>query len=132
MGVREYWLLDPLGGYHDPRLQGFELVDGEYVELSWEQRPDGTVTVWSPALQLEQHFRDGQLRFWDRKTRMHVELPEEERERLQLEERRARREADRAREQAEERAESEARKRKALEARVAELESRERNPRNPA
>ena len=140
MGVREYWLVDVYGKYHDRRVHGFELVDGKYVELPWEERPDGTVTVWSPALQLEQRFIDGRLRFWDPKTEKYLELPEEEergaREDAEAQARReadqARREADRAREQAEERAESEARKRKALEARVAELESRERNPRNPA
>ena len=132
MGVREYWLVDVDGKYHDRRVHGFELVDGKYVELPWKERPDGTVTVWSPALQLEQRFIDGQLRFGDRKTEGYLELPEEEMERHRLEGRGALREADRAREQAEERAESEARKRKALEARVAELESRERNPRNPA
>ena len=152
MGVREYWLVDVDGKHHDRRVHGFELVDGKYVELPWEERPDGTVTVWSPVLQLEQRFIDGRLRFWDPKTGKYLELPEEEERgaREQAESRvereahaceqaesraesesRARREADRAREQAEERAESEARKRKALEARVAELESRERNPRNP-
>ena len=159
MGVREYWLVDPDGEYHDRRVHGFELVSGEYVELPWDEGSDGTVTVWSPALQLEQRCMDGRLRFWDRKTEKYLELPEVEergareqaeeraeseaqarreadRAREQAEERaeseaQARREADQAREQAEERAESEARKRKALEARVAELESRERDSRNP-
>ena len=125
MGVREYWLVDPLGGYHDPRLQGFELVDGEYVKLPWERRPDGPVTVWSPVLQLEQHFTDGQLRFWDRKTRRYVELPEEERERLQLEAQRARKESDRARKEAESRADGEAQARKEAESR-ADSEARAR------
>ena len=27
-GVREYWLFDPRGGLHEPRLQGFVLVEG--------------------------------------------------------------------------------------------------------
>ena len=30
MGVREYWLADPVGGVYAPRLQGFALVDGVY------------------------------------------------------------------------------------------------------
>ena len=79
MGVREYWLVDPSGEYHDPRVQGFELVDGKYVELPWEERPDGTVAVWSPVLQLEQHFTDERLRFWNPKAGKYLELPEEER-----------------------------------------------------
>ena len=126
MGVREYWLVDPDGGYHDRRVRGFKLVNGQYVELPWEEDSDGSVAVWSPALQLEQRFIDGRLRFWDRKTGKYLELPEEERERHWLEERGAR-------EQAESRAESEAqarkvemRKRKALEAQVAELKANAR------
>ena len=144
MGVREYWLVDPDGGYHDRRVRGFELVNGQYVELPWDEGSDGTVTVWSPLLQLEQRFIDGGLRFWDRKTEKYLELPEEEAEaraegeaqaRREAEDRAesealARREADRARAQAEKRAESEASKRKALEARVAELESMAKSPRN--
>ncbi len=167
MGVREYWLVDLDGEYHNRPLKGFELVDGKYVEMPWEERPDGTLAVWSPALQLEQHCTEGQLRFWDPKTEEYLELPEEQAEsraereaqarkqeaqaRKQAESRadseaQARREADRAREQAESRADSEAlarrradqgreeeiRKRKAVEARLAELEARERGPRNPA
>ena len=145
MGVREYWLVDTDGGYHDRRLQGFALVDGDYVELPWEERPGGMVTVWSPVLQLEQRFIDGRLRFRDRKTGRYLVLPEEEeRGALEEAESRAEREAQackqeaQARKQAESRADREAqarkaemRKRKALEARVAELESKARPPRDP-
>ena len=159
MGVREYWLVDLDGEYHDRRVHGFELVNGEYVELPWDEGPDGTVTVWSPALQLEQRCMDGQLRFWERKTEKYLELPEEEAEFRAESEAQARRESDRVREQAEERAESEAqarresdqareqaearaeseaqarkvemRKRKALEAEVAELKANARNHRDP-
>ena len=119
MGVREYWLVDLDGEHHDRRLHGFALVNGQYVELPWEERPDGTVTVWSPVLQLEQRCTEGRLRFWDRKTEKYLELPEEEergaREQAEFRaegEAQARREADRAREQAEERAESEAQARR--------------------
>ena len=159
IGVREYWLVDPLDEYHDPRLQGFELVDGKYVELPWERRRDDTVTVWSPVLHLEQHFTDERLRFWDRETGKYLELPEEEAERLHLEAKRARWEAEsraeraaqarweaesragrtaQARREAESRARNAAqarevavRKRKAAEAQLAELEARARDPRNP-
>ena len=146
MGVREYWLVDPYGEHNDRRVQGFELVNGEYVELPWDEGPDGTVTVWSPALQLEQRFIDGQLRFWDRKTEKYLELPEEEERgaREQAEPRAeseaharkeaesraesealARRESDQARERAESRAESEAQARTQAEER-AEGEARKR------
>ena len=137
MGVREYWLVDPDGGYHDRRVRGFELVSGQYVELPWDEVPDGTVTVWSPLLQLEQRFIDGQLRFWDRKTGKYLELPEEE-ERGAREQAESRADSEaQARKEAESRAESEAqarkvemRKRKALEAQVAELKARARTPRD--
>ena len=174
MGVREYWLVDPDGECHERRLHGFALVNGQYVELPWEERPDGTLAVWSPVLQLEQHCTEGELRFWNRKTEKYLELPEEQAEsradreaqaRKQAEEGRkqaesradheaqAREEADQARREAESRAECEAqarkeaesraeseaqarqeelRKRKAVEARLAELEAKARGPRNPA
>ncbi len=188
IGVREYWLVDLDAGYHDRPLKGFELVNGKYVELPWEERPDGTLAVWSPALQLEQRCTEGQLRFWDPKTERYLELPEEEEReareqaesraereararkqeaqvRKQADEARkeaesradreaqAREEADQARREAESRAECEAqarkeaesraeseaqarqeelRKRKAVEARLAELEAKARGPRNPA
>ena len=132
MGVREYWLVDPEGEYHDRCLQGFELVDGEYVELPREERPDGTVAVWSPVLQLEQQVTEGQLRFWDRKAEKYLELPEEEEERLRLGERRAREEAEaRAANEAQAR-EAAMRKTRALEARLAELQAGTRGPRNPS
>jgi len=37
MGVREYWLVDPVGGVYDPRLQGFQLVDGVYEPMPCEE-----------------------------------------------------------------------------------------------
>ena len=94
MGVREYWLVDLDGEYHDRRVHGFELVNGEYVEPPWEERPDGTVTAWSPVLQLEQRCTDGRLRSWNRETEKYLELPEEGLERLQLEAQRAIKEAE--------------------------------------
>ena len=69
MGVREYWLVDPVDGYHDPRLQGFQLLDGAYERLPWKEGSDGMVTVWSPLLQLKLRFANRQLRFWDRGQR---------------------------------------------------------------
>ena len=118
MGVREYWLVDVDGKYHDRRVQGFELVNGEYVELPWDEGPDGTVTVWSPALQLEQRFIDGQLRFWDRETGKYLELPEVEERGAREQAEQAREQAEQAREQAESRAEGEAQARKEAESRA--------------
>ena len=97
LGVREYWLVDPVGGYHDPQVQGFQLVDALYEQLPSEEGSEGMVAVWSPLLQLELRFADGQLRFWDREKALYVELPEEERDRLRLRERRGRLEERRGR-----------------------------------
>ena len=101
IGVPEYWLVDPVGGYHDPQVQGFRLVEGEYEQLPSEEGSEGMVAVWSPLLQLELRFADGQLRFWDREKALYVELPEEERDRLRLRERRGRLEERRGRQRAE-------------------------------
>ena len=145
LGVREYWLVDPVGGYHDPQVQGFQLVDGAYEQLPSEEGSEGTVAVWSPLLQLELRFADGQLRFWDREKALYVELPEEESDRLRLKERRGRLEERRGRQRAErgqleerrgrQRAEreleAEKRARKALEERIAKFEAESRSTRDP-
>ena len=117
MGVREYWLLDPVGGVYDPRVQGFELIDGAYERMSCEEGPDGLVAVWSPVLQLEVRFADGRLRFWNRETAQYRQLPEEEAE-AQIE-------------SIERALKAEKRARKALEARLAKFEAESRSTRDP-
>jgi Uma2 family endonuclease len=34
LGVQEYFVFDPRGEYLEPRLQGFQLVNGEYVSMT--------------------------------------------------------------------------------------------------
>ena len=152
MGVPEYWLVDPVGGYHDPQVQGFQLLDGEYERMAWEEGPDGLVAVWSPLLQMEVRFADGQLRFWDRKRARYLELPEEEAEARVASKERARQKAvalqqeaearvaskERARQKAvaqiermEQALKAEKRARKALEARLAKFEAESRSTRDP-
>ena len=89
--------MDPVGGVYEPRVQGFELVDRVYEPMPCEEAPEGMVAVWSPLLQLELRFADGQLRFWDREKALYVELPEEKSDRLRLKERRGRLEEQRGR-----------------------------------
>ena len=117
MGVREYWLVDPVGGVHDPRVQGFELVDGLYERMPWEEGPDGSVAVWSPVLQLELRFADGRLRFWDRETAQYLELPEKEAEAQSKRAEQAWREAEAGRREAEARSKRDDRARREAEAR---------------
>jgi Uma2 family endonuclease len=53
LGVREYFLFDPLGEYLKPPLQGFTLVDGEYAPLPFES--DGRIISRELGLKL---YRD--------------------------------------------------------------------------
>ena len=113
-GVSEYWLYDPQGGLHNPRLQGFQLVKGRYRRLRAERRGDGLLVVKSPLLGLEHHFDGQRLRFWDpvaneylntireaeqgrlreRKGRLKAEAGQERQRQGRLEERKGRLEAE--------------------------------------
>ena len=68
MGVREYWMFDPMGSLLDPRLQGFELVEGSYRELEELDRRGVDLARYSPVLELEFHLRGDGLRIWDPRT----------------------------------------------------------------
>ncbi len=123
LGIGEYWRFDPSGGDHygEP-LVGESLVDGEYRELEMSRDVDGTVWGHSPRLNLELHWEDGRLRFYD---------PVGERWLRNMEETDAARESEAtAREFAEARAtsaeavaETERSARESAEARLAELEA---------
>ncbi|MCY4652179.1 MAG: Uma2 family endonuclease [Dehalococcoidia bacterium] len=66
LGIGEYWKFDPSGGDHygEP-LVGEVLVDGEYRRMEMNREPDGRVWGHSPRLNLELHWVDGRLRFYD-------------------------------------------------------------------
>lgn len=61
IGVGEYFLFDPLDEYLHPPLQGYRLVDGEYVRLTAD--PSGAFT--SEALGLRLLREHNRLRFVD-------------------------------------------------------------------
>ena len=66
IGVPEYWLYDPIGGYHAPRLQGFRLVEGRYEPIPVTERTGGVLTGYSEALTLELRlYPDDRFRFYD-------------------------------------------------------------------
>ena len=65
MGVGEYWVYDPKGDMHDPRLRAWVLGPGGYEELADLKRPGLEVALWSEALGLEFHFDGTDLRMWD-------------------------------------------------------------------
>jgi Uma2 family endonuclease len=58
LGVREYFLYDPLGEYLRPPLQGHRLQQGEYERVL----PGGEGVLVSQALSLELRVEEGQLR----------------------------------------------------------------------
>jgi Uma2 family endonuclease len=74
LGVREYFLFDPLGEYLEPRLQGFGLVSGKYQSLA--QRADGG--LHSDVLGLDLRLRNGRLRLWDPAKERWLLTPAEE------------------------------------------------------
>ena len=103
LGVREYFLFDPLHEYLKPPLQGFRR-EGEFlVPLTATELPDGLWTLFSQVLGLQLEAWPQGLRFWD---------PTRERYLLTAGEEAA------AREEAEARASSEAHARRAAEARA--------------
>jgi Uma2 family endonuclease len=57
LGVREYFLYDPLGEYLRPPLQGYRLQQGEYERML----PTDQGQLVSQALSLELRVQDGQL-----------------------------------------------------------------------
>lgn len=65
IGVGEYWVYDPHGDLHDPRLRGWVLGPAGYRELVDLRRPGVPVALWSEALGLELHFDGADLRLWD-------------------------------------------------------------------
>ena len=65
IGVGEYWVYDPHGDLHDPRLRGWVLRPGGYKELADLGRPGVPVALPSEALGLELRFDGTDLRLWD-------------------------------------------------------------------
>ena len=73
LGVREYFLYDPLGEYLRPPLQGYLLQEGEYERLS----PGGEGELTSQALGVELRLEAGRLRVVDSTTGERLLTPAE-------------------------------------------------------
>ena len=114
--VAEYWRFDHTGGrYHDAALAGDRLVGDSYEPIPVETGSDGIIRGHSAALQLELHWHQGRLRFWNPATGEY--LPD-------LTETKAQRDAAQRRaHDAESRVADEQAARLAAEARVRELEA---------
>ena len=68
-GVVEYWRFDHTGGrYHDAALAGDRLVNGRYEPMLVETGADGIIRGYSSVLELELHWHESRLRFWNPAT----------------------------------------------------------------
>ncbi len=120
LGVKEYYIFDPLHETLQPALRGYQLVEGEYMLMA------GT-SLLSQAMGLELREEEGTLRLYDPLTGMRLLTPDEaeaardESEVARSKAEIARRAAETARRAAEERATNETAQRQAVEAELARL-----------
>ena len=73
MGVREYFLYDPLGEYLEPPLQGYRLAERDY---EWIE-PVAEGVLYSEELGLDLRLEDGRLRLADPMTGEQLLTPTE-------------------------------------------------------
>ena len=72
-GISEYWRFDRTGGrYYVAALAGDLLVDGVYQPISVDTGNDGIIRGYSPALELELHWHNRRLRFWNPATQVYL------------------------------------------------------------
>ena len=73
LGVSEHWRFDRTGGrYYTTALAGDVLVDGAYQPIPLETGADHLIRGYSPALDLELHWQDRRLRFWNPATQAYL------------------------------------------------------------
>ena len=85
LGVGEYWMFDPQGGLHEPRLQGNALCCGRYVLIKPAPRPGVPLAFYSPVLDLELHFDSDRLRFCEPEAAGYLRTAKEAYEQLRAE-----------------------------------------------
>jgi Uma2 family endonuclease len=73
LGVREYFLYDPLGEYLRPSLQGYRLQEGEYQRIP----PEGEGRLTSQALSMELRVEEGRLQLVNPATGERLLTPSE-------------------------------------------------------
>jgi Uma2 family endonuclease len=109
LGVQEYYIFDPLGEYLEPRLRGYQLVDGELLPLPGPR-------MFSRLLNAELRVMDNTLRLYDMASGTLLPTPYE------LDDERQREAEARQREAEARQREAEARQREAEARRTAEAE----------
>ena len=82
LGVKEYFLFDPLGDYLKPPLQGFRLAGEYYQPIVPQSGEAGEWTMSSTILGLELRTRGHTLRLFDPKTGQYLRTYQEEAEAL--------------------------------------------------
>jgi Uma2 family endonuclease len=107
LGVKEYFLFDPLNEYLRPPLQGFRLVDDYYMPLLPEQIAPGQWELESEQLGLILRAVDNDLRFFDPLAEQYLLARSEEGEARRLEEQRRRQEEQRRRQEEQRRRQAE-------------------------
>ena len=85
LGVREYWLYDPLGEHLEPALQGNRLVGGEYERQPLLGSRDGRLGLRSGTLGLELWAEGRKMRFRDPETGVDLLSHDEEHDRAERE-----------------------------------------------
>lgn len=70
LGVQEYYIFDPLGEYLDPRLRGYQLVDGELLPLPGPR-------IISRLLNVELRAVGNALRLYDMASGAALPTPDE-------------------------------------------------------
>ena len=81
LGIPEYWRFDDSGGrFHGAPLAGDRLVNGVYQPIPIEQLDDRTHQGYSPALNLNLRWEDGNLGWYDPATGRHIPTFSGERE----------------------------------------------------
>jgi Uma2 family endonuclease len=113
MGVREYFIFDPLSEWMPSQLRGFRLKGSEYLPMTGRR-------LRSHVLGLELALEEGRLRLYDSKTRQRLLTYEEVESARQAAEAKAHAEAA-ARQTAEAKAHAEAAARQTAEAELARL-----------
>jgi Uma2 family endonuclease len=130
LGVAEYFLIDPLGEYLNPPLQGFQLEGDRYVPIA----PGAEGTLASLQLGMKLGAENGSIRFFNARTNQPIpwyfELKDladnlindltEERKKADREQKKAAREAKKAKTERQ-KADAERQKTEALEAEVKRL-----------
>ena len=68
LGVKEYFQYDPTADYLKPCLQGFRLMEGNYLPILGQLNGD-RLSIYAETLGLELRLEaDGEMRFYDPKT----------------------------------------------------------------